>query len=308
MTLKARTITGNADGPHLVVTGGVHGDEFEPMAAIRRLIEIWPAAKARGRVTLVPVVNEAAFRRGSRTADDGLDLARCCPGDPNGSVTERTARALSELIRLADFYIDLHTAGTMLQLSPLVGYILHADESILNQQRAMARAFNLPIVWGTSARLDGRSLSVARDAHVPAIYAEYGGSAVCRVDGVNAYVDGCLNVAAHLDMLDRELPPSVVRYTVEDDRDESGYLQVQHPAPCDGYFEAAVELNQTVERGQTLGHVVDALGERREPVAAHDAGIVLMLRTFPSVTAGDALVALLPISEPGAVRYERGTR
>jgi predicted deacylase len=209
------------------------------------------------------------------------------------------------LIRSADFYIDLHTAGTTLQLSPLAGYTLHPDQSVLDQQRAMARVFNLPIVWGTSGRLDGRSLSVARDARVPAIYAEYGGSAICRPDGVAAYVDGCLNVAVQLDMLDRELPPSAVRYAVEDDRDDSGHLQVQHPAPCEGYFEPTVALNHPVERGQTLGQVVDALGQRRESITAQDSGIVLMLRTFPSVTAGDALVALLPISEPGTVRYER---
>ena len=42
----------------------------------------------------------------------------------------------------------------------------------------MARAFNLPLIWGTDASLEGRSLSVARDAAVPAIYAEYLGGGV----------------------------------------------------------------------------------------------------------------------------------
>ena len=52
---------------------------------------------SKGLLTLVPIVNEAAYLRGSRTAEDELDLARVCPGDPNGSITERTAHALSEL-------------------------------------------------------------------------------------------------------------------------------------------------------------------------------------------------------------------
>ncbi len=79
-------------------------------------------------------------------------------------MTERTAFALSQLIRVADYYIDLHTGGTKLCVSPMTGYMLHSDSGILEQQRKMARAFNLPIVWGTSASLEGRSLSVARDA------------------------------------------------------------------------------------------------------------------------------------------------
>ena len=129
--------------------------------------EIEPRA-LRGRVTLVPVVNEAAFWRGQRVADDGLDLARTCPGRADGSVTERIAHALSTLIGSADFYIDLHDGGKQLQVLPLAGYMLHPDPQILDRQRAMARAFNLPIVWGTDPRLEGRSLSVAREARVPA--------------------------------------------------------------------------------------------------------------------------------------------
>ncbi|MCH8241205.1 MAG: succinylglutamate desuccinylase/aspartoacylase family protein [Planctomycetes bacterium] len=36
--MKSKTVEGQTTGPHLLITGGVHGDEFEPMAAIRRLI------------------------------------------------------------------------------------------------------------------------------------------------------------------------------------------------------------------------------------------------------------------------------
>src|SRR5437870_6628275 len=146
-------ITGHDPGAHVLITGGVHGDEFEPMAAVRRLITILRPDKLRGKVTLVPVVNEPAFRLGRRTADDGLDLARTCPGRQDGSVTEQIAFALSELIRTADYYIDLHTGGTRLRVLPLVGYTLHSDPAILATQRRMARAFGLPLLWGTDPNL-----------------------------------------------------------------------------------------------------------------------------------------------------------
>ncbi len=177
--IHSRTITGTQPGPHLLITGGVHGDEFEPMVAARRLLKELKPADLRGRVTIVPVVNELAFARGERTAEDGKDLARTCPGRDDGTVTEQIAAELSRLIRTADYYIDLHTAGTVLQLLPLSGYCLIGDEHVLGMQRRMARAFNLPIIWGTNARLDGRSLSVARDAKIPAIYVEHGGGGTC---------------------------------------------------------------------------------------------------------------------------------
>jgi predicted deacylase len=295
--LATKTIHGSAPGPHLLVTGGVHGDEFEPMAAIRQLAAKLSPPELRGRVTLVPVVNEPAFRLGARCGPDGLDLARTCPGRSDGTITEQIAAALSELIRATDDYIDLHSGGVRMRVSPLVGYTLHADETVLATQRRMARAFNLPIVWGTDPALDGRSLSVARDACVPAIYAEYGGAGCCDPAGVTAYVEGCLNVMAELGMIDREQPPSRVDHMVEDRRAGSGHMQVCYPAPLAGFFQPAVQLGQRVQTGDTLGTVCDPLGDQRQTIYSEQSGLVIVLRSLASVSAGESLAVVL---EPDA--------
>src|SRR6478735_759498 len=223
VTLQSREIVGDRPGPLLLITGGVHGDEFEPMVAIRRLMTVVNPTELCGELTLVPVVNEAAFLRGNRVAEDGLDLARTCPGKADGSITEQIAHALSELIQRADYYVDLHTGGTALAVWPMTGYVLHPDAAVLEKQRLMARAFNLPVIWGTDHRLEGRSLSVARDAKVHAIYAEYLGGGRCSPAGVDAYFDGCLSVMAALGMLERATIPSRVQIEVEDSRPNSGH-------------------------------------------------------------------------------------
>lgn len=297
-TLLAHAFAGATAGPHLLVTGGVHGDEFEPVVALRRLARMLSrqpglATPLRGRVTLVPVVNEAAFRRGSRVADDGLDLARTCPGRADGSATERTARSLADLIRTADAYIDLHTGGTKLDVLPLTGYMLHPDAVVLETQRRMARAFGLPVVWGTTPQLEGRSLSVARDAGVPAIYAEYRGAATCRPDGVAAYVAGCLAVMAALGIVDRPVPEARITHHVEDGRPGSGHLQVCHPSPTAGCFVPEVSLGQHVRAGERLGTVVDPMGTTETAVESAQTGIVLVLRSFPQVDAGESLCVIL---------------
>ncbi len=293
-TLASRCLAGRQDGPHLLITAGVHGDECEPMEAVRQLFRRLSAERLRGRVTLVPIVNEPAFRLRQRTAEDGLDLARTCPGRDDGSTTERIAAALSRLIRSADYYIDLHTGGALFDISPLAGYVLHADRAVLDRQREMAQAFNLPIVWGTSPRLEGRSLSVARDAGVPAIYAEYGGGGGMNAGAIEAYVAGCLNVARWLNIVDGPRAEPRIEHIVEDDRDQSGHLQIQHPAPADGVFMPKVSLGQVVRRGQPLGVVTDIWGERAIEVPAADDGIVLFLRVPPPVSAGDCLGGILP--------------
>lgn len=293
---------GSSDGPNLLITGGVHGDEFEPMAAIRHLISLFQRQAAevsgfRGRITLVPMVNQAAFVRGHRCAEDGLDLARTCPGRTDGSVTEQTARALSDLIQNTDYYIDLHTGGTELSIYPLAGYVLHANLTILETQRRMARAFNLPVVWGTAANLDGRSLSVARDANVPAIYCEYRGSATCDQAGVDAYVIGCLGVMTELGMLNGTVPPNGVVHIVEDPRANSGHLQICNPSPVTGYFEPDVKLGDTIHHRDLIGSVYPVDGSPPELIESTQAGIVIVLRTFPRVRAGESVCVVLDLPQ-----------
>jgi predicted deacylase len=303
--LKSRTIVGSHDGPHLLIVGGVHGDEYEPMVTARRLIHAAKPEQLRGTLTIVPCVNEAAFRRSSRVAEDGLDLARVCPGRSDGSITERAAYALSELIRKADYFIDLHTGGTGLRLCPLSGYMLHPNPTVLDAQRRMSRAFNLPIIWGTHAGAEGRSLSVARDLNVPAIYTETGGGGGCDPEYVDACVEGCMSVMAELGMIDRPRAESHIEHSVEDPRDQSGHLQIQHPSLCEGFFEPEVKLGDAVAVGQRLGAVSDTLGGRKEPVFAQQAGIILMLRWTRRVNAGDALAAILPSDREFQIEFQK---
>lgn len=305
MAVQLRTfeINGHRPGPHLLITGGVHGDEFEPLAAIRRLRSAISPAALRGRVTLIECVNEPAFLRGTRTAEDGLDLARTCPGNSAGSITEQVAASLSDLIRTADYYVDLHTGGTALQVYPLAGYVLHPDGGILATQRRMARAMGLPFIWGTDPNLPGRSLSVARDAGVPAIYCEYLGGGMCSAAGVTAYFRGCLQLLVELGLAEGSLAgtspldASSVPLVVEDARPSSGYMQINHPAPHDGFFEPAVRLGQQVEAGEPLGTLYGwdtppatrPIRERQTVIPSAYTGVVVVLRTFPRVAAHDCL-------------------
>ncbi|NOX52843.1 MAG: succinylglutamate desuccinylase [Planctomycetes bacterium] len=295
---------GSGDGPHLLITAGVHGDEFTSIAAVRELAGCVTSSLLRGRLTLVPIVNRAAFLLGQRTAEDHLDLARTCPGRDDGSITQRIAAELSRLIRSADFYIDLHTGSSTTSVHPMAGYMLHPKADIRNQQRAMARIFNLPIIWGTTATLEGRSLSVARDANVPAIYAEYLGSGACDPKGVAAYVEGCQNVMAWLGLLDRPLPDPKIRHWVEDNQPGSGHMQTQNPAPIAGFFEPAVRLGDEIRPGQRIGTIYDAVEDSPVEVLSQQKGIVLALRTFPRVAQGESLCVIMETSFE--VRAENG--
>ncbi|MDC0262155.1 M14 family metallopeptidase [Planctomycetaceae bacterium] len=297
-------------GPHLLITGGVHGDEFEGPAAIDRLRIQFESARfplKRGRLTLVPIVNQPAFLRGERTAEDGLDLARVCPGNPEGSITERIACELSQLIRSADRYIDLHSGGRLFSILPMSGYVLHPDETVLNEQRSMAMSFNLPLIWGTSPHLNGRSLSVARDADIPAIYAEHSGAGQCNPQGVEDYIYGCLNVMASLGMIDFVNRDSLVELTIEDDRPESGHMQLCYPSPLMGLFEPAVQLGDHIKQEASLGRVFDPVTHRTETIHARQSGILFVARSFTRVKAGESVGVILETDRTSEFRVGGGS-
>ena len=299
MLVNHRTIEGRHNGPHLLISAGVHGDEWEPIVAVRELLYSVPRDELRGKLTLVPVANESAFQMGERAGADGLDLARVCPGCPDGRLTERVAFELSELIGSADYYIDLHTGGVRMTIWPLAGYLMHENEQILSQQRAMAHAFGLPLVWGTDASVNGRTLSVARDLSVPAIYVEYLGSATFCQHAVAAFLAGCRSVMNRLGMLAAEDQSGGVSFLAEERTAGSGHLQVCHPAPEAGLFLPIVELGDEVIVGETLGHLhCDHISPPTAlPICADKSGRVVALRSFPRARAGDGLGVVVKVAE-----------
>jgi predicted deacylase len=297
VSLPVLVVRGVGPGKTLLATAGVHGDEFEGMAALRQVQAGLDPASLAGTFVAVTVANPPAFEAGLRTnPDDRQDMARIFPGDPAGTVTEQLASALTHrFIRHADLYCDLHSAGQYYAMPPLAGYQLR-PEPMLSVQRQAAKHMGLPLVWGTPA-LPGRSLSAAGELGVPAIYTEITGEGRCRPPDVNRYADGLRQLLALL-AISREPPvPHEPEWFVEDDHSEAGFLQVQNRCPVGGFFEAEVALWAQVRRGQRLGTVLDALGSVRHEVCAPHAGRVVFLRTYPRVLAGDPLCTILELDE-----------
>lgn len=297
MHFGTTTIDGHRAGPHLLVTAGVHGDEWEAIVAARRLARSLSAEELRGRVTVVPILNVPAYLAGKRTGEDGLDLARTCPGREGGSPTEQIAFEFTCLLDDVDYYIDLHTGGVLLRIWPLAGYFIHEDLRVLEQQRMMARAFGLPAVWGTDPTLEGRTLSVAHHKSIPAIYVEYLGSGVFCAEAVDAMVAGCRQVLAALDMALSGAPPTAPQFFAEDARPGAGHLQASHPAPADGIFEPVVEPGDQVDAGAAVGYLTADDAGQRLTIPAGSAGRVVAIRSLPRVRTGDALAVVAAFEE-----------
>lgn len=277
-------------GPRLLVLGGVHGNEIGGIVGAGRVtLTDWPLVA--GRLDVVPITHEAANLAFVRTGpQDGRDLARTFPGDPGGSPTQRLADLVKrELIDRCDGLIDLHTSAVDADLPLFAGSLddgtPHGDAS-----RAMARAFGLDVVWSHPEVGPGRTLAVADERRVPAMYVESRTGGVLDPVVLDAYTAGVLRVAQAWGMV----PPGTVPVAAPPTRRlrGNGNTDTFTPAPIDGYFVAHVEMLATVTRGQVVGLLVDHRGTTTAEVTAAKDGTVVFLRRLAPVTAGTPLVSV----------------
>jgi predicted deacylase len=106
-------VLASGHGPTLVLTGGVHGDEYAGPVAIMRLAHELGLDKLNGRLILLPALNAPAVKAASRCSPlDGGNLNRAFPGDPDGGPTAMIAHWLeTRVLPHCDGAIDFHSGG-----------------------------------------------------------------------------------------------------------------------------------------------------------------------------------------------------
>ena len=278
LALPVMIVNGAGKGPTLWVDASVHGDEYEGVEAIFRLYETLDPKKIKGAVIMVPVVNIPAFEAGLRVNPaDHQNLNRCFPGRPSGFLSEQLAYIyFQELSSKADYLLDLHSAGMVQTLLPCALFFETGDEKKDKGTMDLAKAFGVDVLW--KAPFAGMLTSEAAKKGIPAICTEIGGEGRCLESYVQLDIKGVTNVMKRYGMLEGkpELPSS---YTVV----EESWMYSKNG----GFLRPEVKLRDRVSKGDTLGRIMNIHGKEAERVAALHDGIVIGIRTFPSLNAGD---------------------
>src|SRR3954468_8022075 len=143
--------------PRISVIGGIHGCEYSSIAAVTRLMRELEGAELHGTVVGVPVVSMASFRRRTPfvVPEDGKNLNRTFPGDPEGSYTDRLAHDIfPRLIAPPGAGVHPHRGGPVEAREP---FALYHDDSA----RELALAFGLPYVVDSHGSLEGTTSGAA---------------------------------------------------------------------------------------------------------------------------------------------------
>jgi len=282
---------GNGVGPTVLMTGAVHGDEYEGQIALSKLARALAPEDIRGRLILIPMANPPAGRAGLRVSPlDGGNLNRAFPGDAAGTPTQLIAHYLEEvLLPRCDYLVDLHSGGASLVYPPTLlrgpGYT--AEEAA--QLDGLQAAFDLPFAWvftgGGGPNSTARTLmGAANRKGVAPVMAELGGGGGVDRDILALTERGLRRILHHLDMM-QGYRPDAARGTRALHALGSVY------ARDEGVFEPYKDIADTVDEGEAVGavHVPDRPDRAPVEVRSPYAGIVLCKRALGRVTCGDAV-------------------
>lgn len=278
------------EGPRVLITGGVHGDEFEGPAAILRMCETLDPGTLAGQVLMVPALNMPAVMAASRVNPlDGQNLNRAFPGTPDGSPTAMIAHFVEAvLMPHLDAVIDLHAGGKASVFAPSALATRTADAALFARNMALAEALGMPTIWILSGFNDSRSLNAAAErAGVAMFAAELGGGGGVEpglVDRTEAGLMACLQ------SLGLVAGTPVAGATAR--RVEVTGLEQTLVAPARGLFDRAVSASDMIRSGQHLGTMrfVDALERESVAIFAPCDGFVLAHSNRGLVERGELLV------------------
>ena len=276
INLPVFVLRAEEDGPVLLLTGGLHGDEINGIEIVRRMLFRDILVPERGTVIAMPLVNAYGFIQSSRGVPDGKDINRSFPGIKEGSLARLLAHTLlNEIIPQIDYGIDFHTGGASRANYPQIRCTMDIE---MNKQ--LAHAFAPPVILN-STLIDKSFRKAANKKGKHILVFETGEALRLDEDGITEGVNGTLRVMKYLEMIESAPEPNET---------EVYYKSTWVRAKYAGLFQSRVRIGDHVKKRQVLGYVTDPFGRERFKTICTQTGRVIGLNNSPVVHKGDALI------------------
>ena len=289
------TLDSKKPGPTVWLAGCIHGDEPGGAVIIHEVFKaVRESGMAGGVIHALPLINVMGFENVSRFINsDREDLNRCFPGDPKGTMGQRFAHRLFELVAESepDLVIDLH--NDWIQSVP---YVLIDSPNHFASHRLYERTVHAAAATGLVLVEDPdptdemlRSLTGACvAAGISAFTLEAGGACgivEAAIDAGKAAVFGALadlgvtkaNESQQTSVATR---PCVLSYT-------------SHPrSTSSGIVRYLVTPGDQIESSQKVAEVYSAFGSAEETLHASHAGYVLGVADHARAMPGSEIIAI----------------
>ena len=266
------------EGPVVLFTAGLHGDEINGTEIVRELIVKKINKPKRGTIICIPVINIFGFVNQTREFPDGRDLNRIFPGSKTGSLASQFAYyILKEIIPHIDYAIDFHAGGAQRFNAPQIRIVPNNAEL-----KTLSDVFGAPFTL-YSNNISGSFRSSCDKMNVKMLLFE-GGKSVDINNGVTKEaVEGTKRFLTHFDMLKNKHEISKPHQTI--------YIETSDwiRANFSGMFHGLKQIGSYVTKGELLATISDPFGKVSHKLKAPHAGYLINVNDAPIVYQGDAV-------------------
>ncbi len=285
------TIEGTQDGPHFVITAGIHGCEYPAIVSSIDFFKKTDPADVNGTITIVTVGSMDAFEQRNPFVSpaDKVNPNRVFPGKADGTYTDVLVYHLfNDIIKGTDYHLDVHGGDLVEYLDPFSMYHNGPDKAVNEKSKEMAEYYgfaNVIETYGNGAWSDkGTNYANSSEHGIPSAIVEAGNTGLLEPEFVELHVRGIENVLRHFGVLAGEADkPGAIRYYKD-----FKWLY----SPVRGIYRRMVEVGAEVTEGQPLGVIENVFGEKLVDISATATGRVVFLTANPSIADNGLLMGI----------------
>jgi predicted deacylase len=284
-------------GPVGLLITGAHGNEINGPEVVERVLSALDLSKLRGTLIVLPIMNPWGFAERSRFVSiDQRDLNRSYPGHRKGSFTFQVAwTIMHEVVKLADFVIDVHDAGERQIMLPHSR--IHAEPKY-DPTRAIGLAFGSDVVLVRDAEPGMLAREARAEFGTPVISLEIGGAMRIWEDYQQRAVHGVLNILRSQGMLPGKLEMPAQQLLLNKREGSAAELTgIQSTWPSIGHV---------VKPGDPLYQIYNPLTGEKFVHRARTCGVVLSNNILGRVDKGMEAIATLNFTGCGEEALTRG--
>ena len=267
------------DGPTVLFTACLHGDEINGTEIVRQLIVQKINKPKRGTIICIPIINIFGFINKTREFPDGRDLNRVFPGSKTGSLASRFAYyILKEIMPHVDYVIDYHAGGASRFNAPQIRIVPENPEL-----KELSDVFNAPFTL-FSKNISGSFRNSCDKLGVKMLLFEGGKSLDINEEVTNDAIEGTKRFLDHLDMLNPRKKANI-KSKKPIYIEKSNWVRAKYS----GMFHGLVKIGSFIKKGELIATISDPYGKVEHKMKAPHDGYVINVNDAPIVYQGDAI-------------------
>lgn len=267
-------------GPSIAIVGAMSGDHINQLYVASRLVEYLrqkeEEGKIVGKILVIPAVNTYALNMGQTFWPlDKTDINMMFPGYAQGETTQRIAAKLFASLQGYDYGIILEGRRDQGMCMPYVK-LIRSDYEDMEFAQDLGMRF-----------IHYRPYSPIETVMLQYNWQLWGTKALSVVFGKNGSIDHSVSSEVQGALVRLMSKREILNVPVFDgfqsniiDPDNITVLKASYA----GIFDSLVSCGSSVERGDILGHITDALsGEKLEKITAPIGGVLTCQYSHPLI-------------------------